>query len=105
MTVAYGMLQRAKESSCPGILWGLCGNRETARINRFISLLLEFLNGHKQWKIMFNVAATMHVYDFQEESLGASRLNVVVRLQYYSVSPLIILGDLFLNQYSKENVR
>ena len=47
VTMAYGMLQRAKGSSYPEILGGLCGNGEIAMINRFISLLLEFLNDHK----------------------------------------------------------
>ena len=42
---------------------------------------------------------------FKRNLLGASRLNVVIRPQYYSVSPLIILGDLLLIQFSKENVK
>ena len=50
VTMAYGMLQRAKGSSYPEILRGLCDNGEIAMINRFISLLLEFLNDHKRQK-------------------------------------------------------
>ena len=48
MTVAYFILERAKESSFPEILRGLCVDGEIATIDRFVSLPLEFLNDHKQ---------------------------------------------------------
>ena len=53
MTVAYVILERAKESSFPEILRGLCVDGEIATIDRFISLPLEFLNDHKQRNVMF----------------------------------------------------
>ena len=64
VTMAYGMLQRAKESSYPveEILRELCGDGETATIHRFISLLLEFLNNHEQRKVMFTYRKTVGTF-------------------------------------------
>ena len=115
ITVAFGILQRAKESPYPEILRELCDDGEIATVNGFLSLL-ELFNGHKQQKVMFNIAAAMLTLlhrksdyfmftIFKKNLFGASRLNVVKHLQYYSVSPLMILGNLFLNQFSKENVK
>ena len=74
------------------------------------------MNGHKQRNVMFNIAAAMltllhRASDYfmfticKRNLLGASRLSVIIRPKYYSVSPLIMVGDLFLNQFGKVDVK
>ena len=114
----FGKLMSADEAGYSVILEQLVVPRESTVVNRFVAALKLF-DRQKSRKKAFAVARAMlqclachgwSARDFvlllmKTQVIRSSRLNIVVRLGYYSLSPTIFLDDVFNDQHSGANLK
>ena len=115
LNIAYGRLQREEDAKFPEILSSLVVADTAETMKRFRQILGKFRFNHKAKRRMFESAGVMlallpmdsrrFMYDMLNNNIfGVNRLIVVVRLQYYLVSPLILLSDLMINQDNRDTL-
>ena len=111
----FGRLKNAREPDFMSILETARAPTERMIADRFIRVLKEFRRHHDERNRMYAVTRAMMNFFAAEQRefllrVVAERiysdnvLNIIVRLNYYSLLPSVILYDLFAKQHSGANL-
>ena len=115
---SFTRLMSTGEAGYPAIIERLILPVEAIVVKRFVAVLKLF-DRQKSRKKAFSVARVMlqclamhgwSARDFvlllmKSQVIPSSRLNIAVRLKYYTLSPTIFLDDIFNDQHSGANLR
>ena len=107
--LVYHKLRSAHEASYSRILQHLASSSEEECLRLCIDVLKRFKTTNDKRSKTFPVAKAMFdLFPTRKDAfvngilnrnlLGRNRLNVAVRLEYFSLSPMIILSNLVINQ-------
>ena len=111
----FGRLKIAREQYFNDILDNAFHPSEPIMADRFLQILVEFRRHHDERSRMWNVMRAMLTYFsrdarkfvlrvYEEGVFGNNILNLVVRLNFYSLLPSVILYDIFAPQHSSTNL-